>query len=107
MLTVSGKRRSMYLWSSDVLPTFMSPKSTIFPSGFLIFPPGAPLRSPTPSWPVRPVRGCSRRTPRGCSDPGLAERRTRGDLPFRTPGNAEEKARLGAGPELGPSPTPT
>ena len=46
-------------------------------------------------------------TPRGYSDPGLAERQTLGNPPFRTPGNAGEKARLGAGPELGPSPTPT
>lgn len=60
MLTVSGKRRSMYLCSSDVLPTFMSPKSTIFPSGFLIFP-QEPPPFPVPSAPcARGAAGAAR-----------------------------------------------
>lgn len=40
VLKVSLKFLSMYLCSRDVFPTFMSPKTTILITGFLIFPGG-------------------------------------------------------------------
>lgn len=80
----------MYLCSSDVLPTFMSPKSTIFPSGFLIFPKEGPRL--LLSVPVRPVcpgsRWSSWPPPPDRSDPGLARTRTRGNPDSRGPGLA-------------------
>lgn len=79
MLTVSGKRRSMYLCSSDVFPTFMSPKSTIFPSGFLIFPQEDSPRPCAREQPdtSRDSAGTELAPTLDCSDPRLAETRTR------------------------------
>ncbi|KAF3843132.1 hypothetical protein F7725_001981 [Dissostichus mawsoni] len=37
VLTVSLNFLSVYLWSSEVFPTFMSPRRTSFTSGFFIF----------------------------------------------------------------------
>lgn len=97
MLTVSGKRRSMYLCSSDVLPTFMSPKSTIFPSGFFIFPLEVPLPLRARVRPARPGRSWGRRPPppgptRTRDSRGVAE-----TFPSRRPGARKRKRVSGPG----------
>lgn len=81
----------MYLCSSDVLPTFMSPRSTIFPSGFLILPQEVPLLLPARVRPVRAGRRWSSRSPPPppeCRTPGLARTQTRGNPDSRRPGLA-------------------
>ncbi|XP_046519632.1 proline-rich protein 2-like [Equus quagga] len=100
----------------------MSPKSTIFPSGFLIFPLDAPLLLPAPVRSVCPRPNRSNRPPpprplgpgtrgdpdsrgpgtRGDPDsqgPELAE--TRRDPPVRTPRRVKEEARVPAGAGAG------
>lgn len=97
----------MYLCSSDVLPTFMSPRSTIFPSGFLILPQEVPLLLPARVRPVRAGRRWSSRSPP--PPPRVPDPGTREDPDSRKPGFAETRARGEpelAGPRRDP-PAPT